>query len=208
MSLAEVTRNLSASIVSKALFSVPLRLRQTAVWHWLRPLPSFLRANDLLTGLLARQEFMRRATRWLQQGSEPTLVLFDVDRLKYANDALGHEAVDAVLIALAHTVRRLASGDLTARYGGDEFVVLVDKRQRAEELAKQVRSSVASQFCAERTRIVAARPELAGKPLLTLSVGAASYVPGQKLSMLVQRADAALSEAKDAGRDCIKWARP
>jgi len=207
MNFGEVSRNVSASIISKVLFSVPLRLRQTAAWHWLRPLPSFIRANDQLTGLLTKQEFMRRAARRLHNGAEPTLVLFDVDRLKYANDALGHEAVDAVLIALARTVRRLASGDLTARFGGDEFVVLVDRRQRAEELAKQVRASVASQFCAERTRVLAARAELDGKPLLTLSVGAASHLPGEKLSKLVQRSDEALSEAK-AERDCIKWARP
>lgn len=172
----------------------------------LRAIATAVRVHDQLTGvLLTRSEFMRRAERKLSRSEAATLLLFDIDRLKPVNDMLGYEAVDAMLVALARRVKLAAMGNLVGRYGGDEFVVLVDGEPRARELLEGIRADFAEQFCAERTRTRTKLPDLCDVPLLTFSAGAATRASSlETLPQLVRRCDTGLSEAKSSGRDCVR----
>jgi diguanylate cyclase (GGDEF)-like protein len=176
-------------------------------WRRLQSLATALRVHDALTGvLLTRTAFLRRARRRLRPGGGQTVVLFDIDRLKQANDALGHATVDELLIALARTIARIADRQPAARWGGDEFILLVDNEPRARELVDRIRSDVAARFCAERMRTRAFHPNLGDAPLLTLSAGAATHAGGtEPLSWLIRRSDEALSEVKNARSDSVRW---
>jgi diguanylate cyclase (GGDEF)-like protein len=207
MNLLERGRDIAAASLTRRLFRLPYRLQVNRIWHRLRQLERELRVHDELTGLLTQRQFILRAGRGLRAEGRGVLVLFDVDRMFYVNDALGHEAGHAVLRALCAIIQESAAGRLTARLGGDEFVVLVEDEASAAKLVEGVRSAAASRLEPQRARIRIARPALGGTPLLTMSVGIASARPGEPVSSLIQRADMALSEAKNAGRDCVRCAQ-
>ena len=119
------------------------------------------------------------------------LAFLDIDHFKEINDRQGHQAGDQVLIQLADAWRRsLRKGDVLARFGGDEFVVLLPGCAPAEAFT-----------IVERLRVAAGGG-------VTCSVGAASWQRGDSASMLLTRADAALYEAKSLGRDRAVMARP
>lgn len=126
------------------------------------------------------------------------LMMIDVDRFKQTNDSFGHGAGDAALKAVADRLSRSfpRRGDLVARYGGDEFaVVLRDVRpDEAKMLAERL-------VVAMRATAV----EHLGKPLkLSVSVGLAPRKDGDTCETWIARADTALYRAKEAGRD--RWA--
>jgi diguanylate cyclase (GGDEF)-like protein len=122
------------------------------------------------------------------------VVLIDVDHFKYVNDTYGHLAGDAVLIklaeVLAHQTRRT---DITGRWGGEEFLVVAPQTSldKAAKLAEKLRSSIAS------THFPMTGPK-------TISLGVASYSPGDDLKKLLGRADAALYRAKRSGRNRVE----
>jgi len=203
-SLVELIRDATAKAIVHLANKVPVRVRGAA-WRDFRELASKIRARDELTGMLTRREFQRRANRRLKMKPEAALVFFDVDRLASVNYALGHKVTDACIIAIARTVEQMAAGCMTARFGGDEFIVLVDGGKRAEDIAERTRDAVRQQFCAERTQTMAKTAHLPG-PVLTVSAACTFVRPGQPLSQLFQRCDTAIFEAKLAGRDCLRWA--
>ena len=141
---------------------------------------------DSLTGLLNRRGFdtrlhleIARATR---TGLRPALILFDLDRFKTVNDELGHRSGDAVLQKVADSWQQLLGPSrILARYGGDEFALLVPdmSEQGAIALADQMRESIA----------------------FGCSAGVTSWQPGESGSFLVSRADVGLYRAKQAGRN-------
>ena len=157
---------------------------------------------DPLTGLLNRREFHALGELEVQRaqlGAQPiTAILFDIDHFKRINDTFGHAAGDQALIHAAHIVRHnLREGELIARYGGDEFVILLPGSTR--EKGSQV---------AERLRVHLARHPIAvpaGEIGLTLSLGVAAADAGQVLGLsdLLALADKALYAAKKAGRNCV-----
>jgi diguanylate cyclase (GGDEF)-like protein len=126
------------------------------------------------------------------------VILCDLDHFKRINDTHGHPAGDAALVAVAHLLKEMQRGDdLLCRYGGEEFVVLLDGSNGREALA-----------AAERYRqaVEALRLEVAGTPIpLTLSAGVASspelYV--KTAAELILFADEALYEAKRQGRNRV-----
>lgn len=157
--------------------------------------------RDELTGIHNRRAFMesahREMTRSDRSGRPLLLMMLDVDHFKSINDRLGHAAGDDVLVQLAACLRReLREYDLVARIGGEEFAMVV-----AEMTLEQ------GKFIAERLRKAAEKMhENAGRPMpgITVSIGLAEYASGEEIDSLMSRADLALYEAKNAGRNrCI-----
>lgn len=158
---------------------------------------------DSLTGLSNRRRFVPAARRELDlaQRHQQSLavVLLDVDHFKAINDAFGHLQGDAVLVEVARRCQRaLRATDLLARWGGEEFIMLLPNTPlpQARQLAERVREAI---VCDPRIRIDGQEVQV------TASLGAAGIAPGQTLSLdeLIQRADMALYQAKSAGRDRV-----
>ncbi len=156
---------------------------------------------DAVTGCLDRAGFEKTLEReWnraMRGRTEVGLLFVDVDKFKEVNDKFGHQAGDEALRAIAKALEGEAkrSGEAVARYGGDEFVIVVPHADLAGALgfAERVRGAVSKL----RLRV---GEESVG---LTVSVGAASVMPSIKVKRdeLVRRADSAVYRAKDAGRN-------
>jgi diguanylate cyclase len=161
--------------------------------------------TDSLTGLVNRRECFAIAevelARHRRTGRPAVLIIMDLDRFKRINDRYGHPVGDAVLCGVAATLRACCRAiDTPARYGGDEFVIVMpDTDLRGAELAaKRIRE-----------RLDAFVVEQAPKARCTLSLGAAEANPEiTDVDVWLQRADAALYEAKTAGRDRFVGAEP
>ena len=123
----------------------------------------------------------------------------DLDRFKQINDRFGHAVGDATLKAFAHIVlTNVREVDVVARIGGEEFVILlVDTTlEGAKLVAERIRT---------RTQAVDV-DSLPADYKVTISAGVAASQSGEQLDAFMARADAALYEAKAAGRDCIREA--
>ncbi len=165
-----------------------------------------LAATDPLTGLANRRTLMGsldREFRRSQRNAAPlALVMADLDKFKDVNDAYGHLQGDRVLAAVAEIFRNhLRPYDLAARFGGEEFCLLLPETslEEAAKVGQRVRQAVAAQTF---------NGPLA--PLrLTVSLGAAVF-PGRGIATaedLIRMADQALYQAKHAGRDRLEIAR-
>lgn len=156
-----------------------------------------LSATDRLTGAWNRAHFDRtliselsRSGRYLQPLA---LIFFDIDHFKRINDSHGHAVGDVVLCELVKVVREaIRSSDLLFRWGGEEFVILAPSTsyRSAASLAETVRARI------EQHAI-----ESAG--YITISLGVAEYVSGESEVAFLQRADAAMYAAKNAGRNRV-----
>ncbi|WP_430474761.1 GGDEF domain-containing protein [Thalassospira lucentensis] len=160
--------------------------------------------TDTLTGIANRKNFdtsLRDAvTTTMESGAPLSLLMIDIDHFKDFNDNFGHRAGDGVLKAVARVLVRSTKGaDTVARYGGEEFsVILPDtSKENAEKLANKLRENVSNQ------RIINKKT---GKDFgkLTVSIGLTSYQLGENILEFVDRADNALYQAKQEGRNtCI-----
>ncbi len=132
--------------------------------------------------------------------SSPCILMIDVDHFKRINDTYGHPAGDEVLRRVADMQVRnfLRREDFVARYGGEEFVVVIpdSSLHNAELRAERVRQSI------EELEIETPK----GKIQCTVSIGLASLSSGDSGNSWLARADAALYEAKGAGRNCVRVA--
>jgi len=133
--------------------------------------------------------------------SSPCILMIDVDHFKKCNDTYGHPAGDEVLRRVADGLVRnfLRREDFVARYGGEEFVVVIpdSSLHNAEHRAERVRQSLSE------LEIEAGK----GKIQITVSIGLSSLSSGDTGASWLARADAALYEAKGAGRNCVRVAR-
>ena len=162
-----------------------------------------LSALDRLTGLLNRGYFESRyqaeVARARRHGHPMAVALLDLDRYKNFNDRYGHSSGDVALRVLADTLAKgLRSSDVVARYGGDEFVVLLPETtpQAAFEKLEQLRLSVA------RAEFSIPRHDLTAQ--LTVSAGIACLPDdGTDPVELLEVADRRLFEAKDGGRNRV-----
>lgn len=154
--------------------------------------------HDALTGLLNRELLNHVLLDSIAQLQRPgaryaALLFIDLDRFKVINDSLGHAVGDQVLIHISERLREgMRQGDQLARFGGDEFVMvlndlasLTDADQVAERLLAQLREPLCFD---ERCLVVNA------------SIGVAPLLPGQGLQDALQAADIALYSAKEAGK--------
>jgi diguanylate cyclase (GGDEF)-like protein len=154
-------------------------------------------SRDDLTGLLNRKAFLDLAAEQLADrtitGGSGALILADLDHFKVVNDTHGHAAGDLALQAFADAcVATVRSTDLTGRYGGEEFVILVPgaSAERAETIVEEISSRLAG----------AAAPD--GMEMPTASYGISTYDGGTSdVDRLIAAADAALYRAKSLGRN-------
>jgi diguanylate cyclase (GGDEF)-like protein len=154
--------------------------------------------TDALTGLgnrhWMRTMFERELTRTHHSKKSLCLMMIDVDNFKNFNDRYGHIAGDRVLAAVADALREfLRPTDLVARFGGDEFAVLLPelKVNQARQTAERIRQQVAA----------LSPPSLS--TAVTVSIGIAMRSGDDDVATLVQRADAAMYQAKEGGRNRV-----
>lgn len=157
--------------------------------------------TDQLTGLANRRctlDWLERLVRASAEVDEPLATLiFDIDHFKLVNDTRGHQTGDEVLRRVAALARReLRTEDLVGRIGGEEFACILPGVSAAEA------RSLAERLC----RAIAEGSGSGGLPRATISVGMAVYRKGDTPERLLARADAALYEAKQAGRNQVKRA--
>ncbi|HEX9756922.1 MAG TPA: sensor domain-containing diguanylate cyclase [Nitrospiria bacterium] len=158
---------------------------------------------DSLTQLYNRRYFEERLMEEAQKcgnyNFECSIFMFDVDHFKKYNDQNGHQAGDELLQKMARLVRKNTRGtDILARYGGEEFIVLLSNqgRERAIKYAENTCKLI-------ETHIF---PNLEKQPLgfVSISGGVASFPKdGRTLNEIIQKADKALYEAKNAGRNRV-----
>lgn len=155
--------------------------------------------RDPLTRVANREEFDRTQEQFvithLERRVPCSLIICDIDHFKKINDRYGHQAGDAVLIAFAALLKRFCRpGDLVARYGGEEFVLLcadcnnATATQRAEQIRQELESTP--------------QHAIEGKNI-TSSFGVTELQDGDTSETMLRRADRALYQAKEHGRNRV-----
>ena len=157
--------------------------------------------TDPLTGLANRRYAMSeidRAIMVARRHKKPlSLIVFDLDHFKSVNDTHGHVAGDRVLAKVARLAQLLVpEGGLAARFGGEEFVILLPSAdtKAACDFAQKLRWTIETGSAVEDL------------PGVTASIGYAAFEPTDTSLTLFARADAALYEAKQAGRNLVRMA--
>lgn len=187
-------------------------LIQHQLWQlerqWLYPLRNTLvvvrlqqlALKDSLTNLGNRRNFDDQFARAVQQANRRqeacALILLDLDNFKQTNDNFGHHAGDDVLIAVADAMRQtLRASDCLFRFGGDEFAILLTASDAlsAELVAHRLVKAINQHHVCHQFEV-------------TASAGLAHLAPNQKSELLFSRADEALSQAKQAGKNAVKVA--
>ncbi len=160
-----------------------------------------LAETDPLTGLANRRRVMAEIDRQIIESrvlSQPlVLIVFDIDRFKAVNDTHGHIEGDQVIQRVAQLALHIArEADCVGRVGGEEFVLVVPRinRLQAEQMAERLRHAVAHGSAVGAVNGV------------TISVGLAQLRAGDSTLTLFSRADNALYEAKEGGRNLVKLA--
>lgn len=156
---------------------------------------------DPLTGLPNRAAWAERVDQevlqWQDQGGHLLMAMLDLDHFKRINDGYGHQAGDKVLKIVANELRkRLRPRDFIARFGGEEFVLLVPQTPLPAgcNLAETLRAAVEAcpfHFKGERVTI-------------TLSIGITAFRTGERSEVVLKRADEALYRAKHLGRNRVE----
>ena len=153
-----------------------------------------LAVTDTLTGVWNRRqgtELLAADLSTRQPGQALSLLMLDIDHFKAINDTFGHQAGDHVLIEIASRLRRsLRGNDMVARWGGEEFIVLLRDcaLSDARRLAEDIRAAIAE-------------VPFGALGSLTVSIGAAEIRANEDLTSWLGRADQALYRAKRAGRN-------
>lgn len=202
--MLEVTHNLKTAKQEAEIYRLNAQMLQQQVEEQRRLQASLehLAAHDALTGLFNRRALFSLGEELIRSRRKSqfplALLMIDLDHFKEVNDSYGHSIGDSILAKIsALLTQNMRNVDLLCRYGGDEFAILMPGRGKAEA------EKVARRLC----RVVAEHPFRAGTESLhiTLSVGlAVTRRPSGSLDDLIRRADQALYQAKQSGRNCVK----
>jgi diguanylate cyclase (GGDEF)-like protein len=191
-----INRRKDGSLYYEEKTITPLRDARGRISH-------FVANHDTLTELPNRSLFIDRLTQALARGQwreRIIAVLFiDLDGFKYVNDSLGHGVGDNLLIELGRRlVGVLRSGDTVARFGGDEFAVLLDdiaRTEDVEELANKLLHALAAPISVGSHEL-----------LVTASIGVSLYpVDGDDAMALLKQADTATYLAKEQGKNRVQF---
>ena len=162
-----------------------------------------LASHDLLTGALNRQGMAdvvaKEMARSDRSGMPVCMALLDIDDFKRLNDRLGHLSGDAALQHLARVAKAsLRPQDSVARFGGEEFVVVMPDTtmQDAVDVLTRLQRELSKQLFLEGTEHV----------LITFSAGVVQVQPGETLEQVLDRADKAMYSAKRAGKNRVMTA--
>ena len=157
--------------------------------------------TDFLTETANRLKMSEEAKRWIafckRQNLPLSLIFFDVDDLKSINDRYGHAAGDNLLAGLAKLIQQqLRSSDVLARWGGDEFVLLLPNVSLANAviLAKRIENSIKENITIEGN-------------MVTCSFGVVEMKADSTFEALVSEADILMYSAKQRGKDIVEFAR-
>ncbi len=156
--------------------------------------------QDALTGASSRTSLLSELEgaieRSAKTGQPLCIIMADLDHFKAVNDTHGHLVGDKVLTEVGARIRAaLREFDLVGRYGGEEFVVMLENTSRhtAQQVAERIRQRIAGEPINTGSQHIE----------LTISQGLAMRVDGDDLQRLLKRADDAMYQAKDAGRNCV-----
>lgn len=159
--------------------------------------------RDHLTEVGNRQRLDEDLAQWtaraVRYGHAFSIALFDIDRFKSYNDTFGHQAGDDVLRSVGHTLRgECRLGDIAYRYGGEEFMLALAGQtlEHAKMAAERMRTAI------EALQIPSG---ISGSTVVTISAGVAEFasVDAGSFSSLLARADTALYNAKQSGRNRV-----
>ncbi len=180
--------------LSILVFSIGLILMATDM---LRAELELLATRDSLTNALTRRHwatlFESELERAKRSGRSTAVMALDLDHFKAVNDTHGHQAGDKVLVAfVAHINRYLRQNDRLARFGGEEFILLLPETslEQAQNVAERIRAGLAGST---------------EKPSCTVSIGVTATRDGHEtMDAVLARADAAMYRAKDGGRNRVE----
>ncbi len=165
-----------------------------------------LTITDHLTGLLNRRYLYERlkdeVARSERHGHHLSLLMLDLDGFKMINDTFGHLFGDQMLIGIAETLlKTVRSMDVVARYGGDEFMIILPEtvESLAVEIAERLRNIIAHQGVSPQEAAAT------GLPLLSASIGIVCFPEhGETVELLIENVDKALYRAKNKGKNRIE----
>jgi diguanylate cyclase len=154
---------------------------------------------DTLTGVRSRfaynEQITQELTRWKRYGTPFSYAILDIDHFKKVNDKYGHNAGDKALRLIAQLMQKqIRKSDTLFRIGGEEFVLLLTNTSaaQAEPLITKLRNSIVDSGFHFKQQPV----------LLTLSAGITEVATEDSIESMYERADAALYQAKESGRNC------
>jgi diguanylate cyclase (GGDEF)-like protein len=196
----------AADYIAKPFCSAIVKLRvrnQMKIIHQIRTIEA-ISSTDQLTGIANRRGFDNHMSReWGRAFREKLPIsglLIDIDNFKIYNDTYGHQQGDVALQIIAGTLKSLIrrANDISARWGGEEFIVLLPNtdKEGAVDIAEKIRAKI------EQTPI----PLLNGKStMLTASIGVNTVVPRINCSIddFIEAADKSLYEAKNTGKNKV-----
>lgn len=163
-----------------------------------------LSTTDVLTGVMNRagvQQFLQRLFESNFSRNQMGVMLFDIDYFKKINDSLGHDAGDVVLSEIARIINeQVRQTDIFGRWGGEEFILICSQisEERLITLADKLRETI------EQHSFV-----IDGQSIkVTVSIGATKVKATETFEAVFKRTDKALYNAKNSGRNQVRFARP